>query len=243
MTDIIKLIEERHSSRGPFDWERPVPKKDVRQILEAGRWAPTAHNMQNFEILVIDDKKLLEKIGNIKSPISIEFLRENYQQFSFSEEELLRKKAGVLASMFPPSWTNPAKLNETVRESWNRSLREVLQGSPVLLILIYDSRKRAPDSEGDFLGIMSLGCVTENMWLMAQSMGISFHIVSALAWNPVEKDVKRLLDIPEYMKIALAFRLGYPISAPTKYLRVRRGVEDLAHYNRFGNKQHMSQEA
>lgn len=242
MTNILKLIEERHSSRVPFDRERSVAKQDVRQILDAGRWAPTAHNMQNFEILVIDDKKLLETIGNIKSPISEAFIRENYQQLSFSEKELLQKKVGLLATMFPPSWIDPARLDEVVRESGARSLQDTIQGSPMLLIVIYDSRKRAPASEGDVLGIMSLGCVMENMWLMAESLGISFHIISAFSANAVEKEVKRILDIPEYMKIAFACRLGYPISAPTKSLRVRRDAEDFAHHNRFANKQRMLQE-
>jgi nitroreductase len=40
MTNILKLIEERHSSRVPFDRERPVAKQDVRQILEAGAGRP-----------------------------------------------------------------------------------------------------------------------------------------------------------------------------------------------------------
>ena len=239
MTDILKLIEERHSSRVPFDPERPVAKEDVRRVLEAGRWAPTAHNMQNFEVLVIDDKKLLEEIGNVKSPISEEFIRENYQQLSFSEKELLEKKVGLLAAMFPLSWTDPARLDEVVRENRARSLQEIIQGGPMLLIVVYDARKRAPASEGDVLGIMSIGCVMENMWLMAQSLGISLHIVSAFSANAVEEEVKRILEIPEYMKIAFACRLGYPISQPTKHLRVRRDVEDFAHYNRFGNKQRM----
>ena len=236
MTNILKLIEERHSSRVPFDRERPVTKQDLRQILEAGRWAPTAHNMQNFETLVIDDKKLLEKIGNIKSPISEEFIRENYEQLSFSEKELLQKKVGLLATMFPPSWTDPGKLYEVVRGSGARSLQETIQGSPMLLIVICDSRKRAPASEGDVLGIMSLGCVMENMWLMAQSLGIGFHVLSALSADTVEKEAKRILGIPEYLKIAFACRLGYPISTPNKYLRVRRDLEDFTYYNRFGNK-------
>ena len=80
----------------------------------------------------------------------------------------------------------------------------------MLLIVIYDARKRAPDSEGDVLGIMSLGCVMENMWLMAQSLGISVQILSVFSGNPVEKEVKRILNIPEYMKTAYVFRLGYP---------------------------------
>jgi nitroreductase len=115
-------------------------------------------------------------------------------------------------------------------------LGKLIQTSPVLLIAVYDPSKRAPASEGDFLGIMSLGCVMENMWFMAHSRGIGFHVLSTLSADPAEKEVKRLLNIPENLKIAFACRLGYPVSTPTKYLRVRRDIEDFTHYNRFGNK-------
>ncbi len=37
------------------------------------------------------------------------------------------------------------------------------------------------------------------------------------------------------LKIAFAVRLGYPLSAPPMYLRVRREVEDFTYHNRFGN--------
>jgi nitroreductase len=235
MSSILKLIQQRQSARVPFDPRRPIAKEDLRQILEAGRWAPTAHNMQNFEILVIDDKKILKKIGNIKSRVSVEFLRENYEQLSFSEEELLRKKVGILGTMFPPSWRDPSKMEKTARESMSRSLDQSVNGSPVLLIVIYDSRKRAPASQGDVLGFMSLGCVMQNMWLMAQSLGISLQILSRFSGEPVEKEVKQILDIAEYMNIAYAIRLGYPVSSSARYLRVRRDVEAFAHHNRYGN--------
>jgi PHP family Zn ribbon phosphoesterase len=74
--------------------------------------------MQNFEIIVVDDKKQLEELGNIKSKISEDFLKENYQQLSFSEEELLQKMVGILEIMFPPSWRTPdAKWYEVARDS------------------------------------------------------------------------------------------------------------------------------
>ena len=78
-----------------------------------------------------------------------------------------------------------------------------LRGSPVLLIVIYDPRKRAPASEGDVLGFMSLGCVMENMWLMAQSLGISLQILSTFSGKTIEKEVKRILNIPEYLSMAI----------------------------------------
>ena len=41
--------------------------------------------------------------------------------------------------------------------------------------------------ENDFLGVISLGCAMENMWLMAHSLGIGVHIVSSLSGNEVEE--------------------------------------------------------
>ncbi len=152
MQDILKLIEERQSSRVPFDAKHPIARKDLIQILEAGSWAPTAHNMQNFEIIVIDDKKLLEKIGNIKSQISEVFLKENYQQLSFSVEEFLRKKVGLLGTMFPVSWRTPKELEKIASNKQSISLSNTIKNSPAVLIVVYDTRKRAPASEGDFLG-------------------------------------------------------------------------------------------
>jgi len=68
----------------PFDTKRPVSKEDLLKILEAGRWTPTAHNMQNFELIVVDNAEVLELIANIKKrPISETLIRENYQQLSF----------------------------------------------------------------------------------------------------------------------------------------------------------------
>jgi len=86
------------------------------------------------------------------------------------------------------------------------------------------------------LGIVSLGCVMENMWLMANSLGVSFHVVSAIGRGPVEKEIKTILNIPDHLKIPFAFRLGYPISSAAKYPRVRRDIEDFTHHNRFGNR-------
>ena len=234
MLDVLKLIRKRKSLRIPFDPERPVAKQDLKKILEAARWSPTAHNMQNFEIVVVDDEKILKAIGNIKRPISETFIRENYQQLSFSEEELLKKKTGLLGTMFPPSWRNPDFRLNQIDEKETTSMQRPMLQSPVLLVVVYDPMQRAPASEGDFLGIISLGCAMENMWLTAESLGIGLHIISSLSSEP---EVKRILSIPDDLIIAFSCRLGYPVSRPEKYVRVRRDVKDFTHYNRFGDKE------
>jgi len=90
MPKLVTLTQKRQSSRVLFDPKRKAPKKDLQKILEAARWAPTAHNMQNFEIVVVNDKKLLKKIAELLNPVSFTFVRKNYRQLSFSDVKLRR---------------------------------------------------------------------------------------------------------------------------------------------------------
>jgi nitroreductase len=231
MSELLKMIQKRKSERGPFDPKRPVSKRDLEQILEAGRWAPTAHNMQNFEIIVVDDPKILDALATLKNPISVEFVKENLAQLSYSETELKTKKVGVLATRFPPAWSNPAS---TMAEL--AATQRPLPSSPTMLFILYDPKRKAPASDGDFLGIISLGCATQNIWLMAESLGIAFHVVSSLGSGTVEKDVKRILGIPDTLRIVYAIRMGYPLAASENYLRVRREIRDFTYHNGFGHR-------
>lgn len=235
MDNVLKRIEERHSTRAPFDPNKPVAKENIKKIIEAARWAPTAHNMQNFEIIVIDDKTVLEKLAKVKSITSEEFIRENFQQLSNSEEELKKKKVGILGTHFPPSWRDASKLDIAVKDIRSSSLSYTIKDSPSVLIVIYDSRKRAPASEGDVLGFLSLGCMMQNMWLMSESLGIGFQVMSVFSDQTIANKLKHVLNIPDYMEIAFAIRLGYPVSQ-NKYIRVRRDTDDFTHHNMFGDK-------
>lgn len=230
--DILERIQSRKSFRARFE-TRPVPREELLRVLEAARWSPSAHNMQNWEIVVVDDPAVLEGLEKADRPVSETFVRENYEQLSFSRKELLRRKTGGLASMFPVAWQKPDFKADALEEGGLSSPPPRLQLGPVLLVVLYDPRRRAPASEGDFLGIISLGCLMENLWLEAEALGLGVRIVSALEDTPAVKDI---LAIPEHLRVAFAVRLGYPAREPAGYLRVRRNVEDFTYYNRYGMK-------
>jgi nitroreductase len=232
MSDLIEIIRNRHSERVPFDPERRPPDADVHAILEAARWAPTAHNMQNFEIVIVDDDETLAKIARVHSGTSREFVRENYDQLSFSEDELLRKGTGLLATMFPPSWRTRGAEPEESADLEHSFLDDTMRSCPLVLIVAYDTRKRAPASEGDVLGIMSLGCVMQNMWLTADAIGLAMQIMSVFSNEDVQSQLRPLLGIPPHLDIAFACRLGHPLDAGPPRLRVRRPVTRFAHRNR-----------
>jgi nitroreductase len=230
MQNFSEMILDRHSSRVPFDPQRRIPRSDLLKILEAGRWAPTPHNMQNFEIVVVEDRQVLKDLADIRRTVSETFIRENYRQLSFSEEELRRKKVGILGNNFPPSWRTPG-----VKPVPEEGRSQLLLLCPTLLVVLYDPSRRAPASDGDFLGAIGLGCMTENLWLAATSLGVGFHIVSSLAGAPAEGEVKRILAIPSYLRVVYGIRLGYVVETP-HYLRVRREIVDFCHQDRYGNK-------
>ena len=233
MTEFLRIIKDRRSVRVPFDPLHKIASEDVTKILDAGRWAPTPHNMQNYEILIVDDPGVLETLGNLEAPISETFLRENLPLLSFSEQELLQRKVGILGTAFPHEWTDPSKFDNAVRNGQAIPLKYTIAGSPLLLIVIYDPNRRAPDSEGDVLGLVGLGCLMENMWLMAESLGIGVRIMSDFGDVPITEEVKRVLGIPDRLRIIYGLRLGYPKSKPPKEIRVRRELTDFVYWNGY----------
>jgi len=229
--DVLQLMKERRSSRGRFDEKRSVDPAVLKNILEAATWAPTAHNMQNFEIVVVDDRSILQELSELESTVSSVFVQENYRQLSFSEDELKKKKTGILASQFPSVWLTPEAQQGKLKDS-SSGLGGMVSKASALLLILYDPNRRAPASEGDFLGVMSLGFMIENMWLMAAAQGVSFHIISAFGNEPLSGKVKERLGIPSSLDIVLGCRIGYS-AADDRRLRVRRDTEDFVSFNRY----------
>ena len=137
-------------------------------------------------------------------------MRENYRQMSFSEAELRRRKTGVVASTFPPSWQSPDAKPDRAMDIRHASLGNSMRNCPIWLTIIHDTRKRAPDPEGDVLGFMSLGCIMQNLWLMAEARGVGLQILTTFSGKRVESDLHRILEILAFMSVAFACRLGYP---------------------------------
>lgn len=58
---LLKLIRSRRSVR---QYEsRPVPDAMIEQVLEAGRWAPSANNQQPWAFVVVRDRQLVRLVA------------------------------------------------------------------------------------------------------------------------------------------------------------------------------------
>lgn len=58
--DLIEAIKNRRSIR-VFE-DRPVPDDMLRKIVEAGQWAPSACNRQDWKFIIIDSKEVKEEL-------------------------------------------------------------------------------------------------------------------------------------------------------------------------------------
>ncbi|NTV02567.1 MAG: nitroreductase [Chlorobiaceae bacterium] len=59
--DFRELVESRKSVRG-YDPSRPVPKEVLDRILDAGRLAPSAKNLQPWKFLVVRSAEMLDTV-------------------------------------------------------------------------------------------------------------------------------------------------------------------------------------
>ncbi|MGA2066122.1 MAG: nitroreductase family protein [Thermoguttaceae bacterium] len=62
MMDLFEAIARRYSYRGPFT-AAPVPREDLRRIVEAGIRAPSAKNEQTTSFVIVDDPGTLARVA------------------------------------------------------------------------------------------------------------------------------------------------------------------------------------
>jgi len=89
MTDLMEIIKDRRSVRKYQDKE--ISEESLNQILESVKWSPSWANTQCWEVIVIRDRKVKEKLQDILP-------KSNPATKHFSEAPLILALCGKLAS-------------------------------------------------------------------------------------------------------------------------------------------------
>jgi len=61
--DLLELIKNRRTIRKYKNTK--VPREVIEKIVEAGRWAPSAHNLQPWKFVAVDTQESIEKLAGI----------------------------------------------------------------------------------------------------------------------------------------------------------------------------------
>jgi coenzyme F420-0:L-glutamate ligase/coenzyme F420-1:gamma-L-glutamate ligase len=205
MAHVTDSIKKRRSIRKYFS--RKVAIDILRQVLEAARWAPSAHNAQPWRFIVLIDppvkRKLAEAMANawvadmIKDGTPAE-VRENMVKASV--ERFTRAPMLVVACL---------SMNDMIRYA-------------------DESRQKC---ERD-LAVQSLGAAIQNMLLAAHSKNLG----SCWFCAPIfcKDTVRKVLKIPEDVEPQALITIGYAAEKPST--PPRRPMQDCCYIDCWGKK-------
>ena len=160
--ELLRIIYNRRSVRR-YE-RRPVPDDVLRSVLEAGRQAPSARNLQPYCFIVVRDPELKKKL-------------------IFSE--------------------------------WNKFIEE----APIVIVGCGDSRAK--------WAVVDVAIALQNMVIAAEALGLGTCWIGHF----IEDEVKRILRIPDYMRVVAMITLGYPAERPGP--RPKKSLEELVRHDTY----------
>jgi nitroreductase len=202
--DLFDAIQGRKSIRR-FKQE-PVPDEDVKKILDAGRLAPSANNVQPWSFLVIKDRELLAKMAD-----AVRAMVDRMIPFAESEKEAQRlaayksnyytffEKAPVVIAVFMEAYPSSGLL---MRMGYSPEEAVRLRPLP---------------------GLQSVAAAIQNMLLAVHALGYG----SCWMTGPLvaQEAFEKLLGFGKERYIAALLPVGVPDEAPP--VRGRKPLEEL----------------
>lgn len=251
--DALECMRSRSMFRGRLQ-PRKLADEDLHQLVEAARWAPSGHNSQPWEFLVVDDADLIGEIARIASERFDAFLQtsNDLQRFvanfsrwlRWSEDALRDAGDGIFFARMPRgAWDELTGLadQEAIRQCLiamfgSRGIpSKLISTAPCIILTLVDTRRAIPDHSNDLMALTSTGAAMQNLRLAATALGIAVHEQSPLYDLPdTRAALGELLDIPTHCRIIGGMRLGYPGDPVRSSLtHVRRPVEAVMHRNLY----------
>jgi len=190
---VEEAIRSRRSIRR-YDPSAPVPEQDLRQILEAGRLAPSGINMQSWVFVVVRDPVLRQRLA---------------------DEAMLLPANVQMCHEAPVLLVGCAKLNAA--DEIGERLQDLADAGLVDAGAIGDlarryrgSFNRMPESDRREYMVLNLTIAVTQMVLQATELGYGTCWLKGFS----EKRVRRILNVPANLHISSIIPLGRPAEAP-----------------------------
>ncbi len=190
---LLELLKKRRSIRA-FKTD-PIDGDAVQKIVECVRWAPSGMNSQPWEVVVVNDAELKDRVANVIGDV----LKERMKNM-------------------PPRQYGPMDFAK----------------APVFILLFADNRIKnymPPIDDTRWVALsganMALGFY--NMLLAITTLGLGAQWMSVAGDPSIAKEIKALLNIPDYLESYAMIVLGYPDGEPAP--KAMRETGGMVHYN------------
>jgi nitroreductase len=199
--DFIRFIRERRSHRAFTS--KTVPREDLEKLIDTVRYAPTGHNDQTVEIILVTNPERRKRLSNL----AVDFMAG-----------VAAKDAGKLADLKASGKSTPRELAEL--EGMVEFLRTLVQArdagfDPIFyeapVVAIFHSTMQCVTPKDN--------CViaSTTMGLLARTMGLeSTYIALFEGASKGHKPIRDELGLPENHQVLSVLVIGYP---KIKFLR------------------------
>ena len=198
---VLQLLKTRRSIRAFRD--KPLAKDTIETIIDGARFAPSGHNSQSTEFLVVRDRAVLNKV----SAMVIEYLKFEIKRFA---NPLFRTLALLADRDLAESGLHEIPGFKRMIQMFESGADPILNGAPVLLA--FHARRTVGFAD------VNAQLALQNASLVAHALGIG-HFYTGWVLSPCRAPMARtwnrripsLLGIPPDNNLYGALALGYPI--------------------------------
>jgi nitroreductase len=204
--DLFDAIRDRKSIR-KFK-QTPVPDEDIRKILDAGRWAPSANNTQPWSFIVIKDRAVLKSMaGAVREMID--------RMIPYAESEKQAQRLATYKSNYYTFFENAPAVIAVCMEAYDAGTDRLLAK---MGYSTEDIKRLRP-----LPGLQSVSAAIQNMLLAIHALGYG----SCWMTGPlVAQDAfERILGFEKEKSVAALLPVGVPGEDPPA--RSRKPLEGL----------------
>lgn len=184
---VMEAIKVRRSIRTFTD--EPLTKGEISEIVEAGRYAPSAKNMQPWRFIVITDKEL---IGELER----------------NTKALMRKviKYKSVLELFVAQLRNEEVI-DTIKRHSVPDKPVLFYDAPVLIFIL--SKNNSNDFDD-----LSCACAAQNMMLAAHSMGLGSCWIGLAQFLKYNRGAYEKIGVPSGYHVVGVLVFGHPEVIP-----------------------------
>lgn len=181
MNQILENIKSRRSRRSFLD--KKIPDEIIKEIIEAGCYAPNALNKQPWKFIIIADRECIKKLSAIIKDITIRI-----------------SKLLPILKIFKPALRDP-QVAGAIKKTASSDQDTAFHKAPLLILIVSDDKE--PYAGKD--------CVlaSQNMMLYANSIGIGSCYISRAELLMMSGAAKKLIKLPARHTIQSAMVFGY----------------------------------
>ncbi len=188
--DTLDAIKQRRSIRRYTD--EPVPREQLEEIIQAGRYAPSAENRQPWRFVVVTDRAVIARLSDeIKETI----------------RRLLRYR--VVLQL----WRRELRDPDVVRLLYGVSHADrdtIFFDAPAVIFVATDDEPFNDES---------CACCAQNMMLAAHALGLGSCWVGFASMLDRRKETLGEIGVPDGHHIAATLTIGHPQGHPQPPMR------------------------